>query len=64
MEKLLDVRGGSGGKPREYLVKWEGYEDPRDNTWEPVENILCGNLVDDFEADRLPVPRTHTPHTL
>jgi len=23
----------------QYLVKWEGYDDPKDQTWEPAENL-------------------------
>ena len=23
----------------EYLVKWKGWENPDDNTWEPIENL-------------------------
>ena len=25
----------------EYLVKWKGWEDPDDNTWEPIGNLEC-----------------------
>ena len=30
----------SSGKA-EYLVKWKGWEDPDDNTWEPIGNLEC-----------------------
>ena len=37
----------SSGKA-EYLVKWKGWEDPDDNTWEPIGNLEChvSNSVD------------------
>ena len=25
----------------EYLVKWKGWEDPDDNTWEPIAHLDC-----------------------
>merc|ERR1711872_333519 len=28
-----------GGGYTEYLVKWRNYEDPEENTWEPLENL-------------------------
>merc|ERR1712179_683478 len=37
-EKILDKRAEKGGYT-EYLVKWKNYEDPEENTWEPVDNL-------------------------
>ena len=32
----------------QYLVKWQGFKDPKSNTWEPVENILDSRLIQEF----------------
>ena len=39
VEKIVNKRLRKG-KP-EYLVKWKGWEDPDDNTWEPVAHLDC-----------------------
>jgi len=33
----------------EYLVKWKGWEDPSDNTWEPVANLECPEIIEAYE---------------
>jgi len=33
----------------EYLVKWKGWENPDDNTWEPVEHLECPELIQAYE---------------
>ena len=33
----------SSGKA-EYLVKWKGWEDPDDNTWEPIGNLVKASI--------------------
>jgi len=38
VEKILDKRTQKGGYT-EYLVKWRNYEDPEENTWEPLDNL-------------------------
>jgi len=35
----MHTNDASQGKPR-FQVKWEGYDDPSDMTWEPEENLL------------------------
>lgn len=35
----------------EYLIKWKGYDDPKDNTWEPVENCHCPDAIKEFEEN-------------
>lgn len=39
VERLVDARPSKGGKGREFLLKWEGY-DEAENTWEHESNIL------------------------
>merc|ERR1712087_224331 len=37
VEKILKQRVRKGEK--QFFVKWLGYDDPKDNTWEPLEHV-------------------------
>jgi len=47
VETILEKRLRKGKV--EYLVKWKGWENPEDNTWEPVANLECQDLLEAFE---------------
>lgn len=51
----------------EYRVKWAGY-DECDNTWEPISNLDCLELVRQYEAEQLanndePIEEIHPPRS-
>ena len=47
VEKILDKRIVKG--KTEYFLKWKGYDDPAENTWEPKANLNCKSLLIEFE---------------
>jgi len=49
VEAILDKRTRAGIV--EYLLSWKGFG-PDDNTWEPVQNLECQELIDAFEEKR------------
>ena len=49
VEQVIDKKMGRNGKVK-YLLKWKGYDD-RHNTWEPVENLSCTDLIETFEKN-------------
>ena len=48
VEALLGKRRRKGEV--QYLVKWKGWDRPQDNSWEPLINLDCKDLVEDYEA--------------
>ena len=46
MEEVLAMREVASSV--EYLVKWLGYNRQEDNTWEPQQNLRCGQKILDF----------------
>jgi hypothetical protein len=50
VERILEKRERSGGL--EYLVKWKGWEDEKDRTWEPEANLKGSEkLIKAFAKD-------------
>ncbi|KAI6171203.1 Chromo domain-containing protein [Aphelenchoides bicaudatus] len=52
VEAILAKRVNKG--KTEYLIKWQGYDDPEDNTWEPTDNCDCAELIENFEKTYVP----------
>lgn len=51
VEKILDWTTDVNGDIF-YLVKWVGYDDPKDHTWEPFENLdKCQLLIQEFHEE-------------
>lgn len=49
VDEIIDQRIRNG--KLQYFVKWQGYPDPEDNTWEPAENLSsCPTVVEAFET--------------
>ena len=40
------------GKPMEYHVKWLGYEDPADDSWEPEGGLTRDGTVDNTHLNQ------------
>jgi len=55
VERILDQRRVRNQE--QYLVKWEGYEHV-DNSWEPIANLSCPELLDQFHRRNPTIPRT------
>eukprot|EP00088_Acartia_fossae_P041801 TRINITY_DN4374_c0_g1_i3.p1 TRINITY_DN4374_c0_g1~~TRINITY_DN4374_c0_g1_i3.p1 ORF type:complete len:155 (+),score=69.67 TRINITY_DN4374_c0_g1_i3:53-517(+) len=49
VEAIVNKRFKSGKV--EYNVKWVGYPSS-DNTWEPVENLECPELIEEYEKSK------------
>ena len=52
VEIILDVKNLESASPM-FLVKWAGYNDPSDNTWEPVSMFAFDLLKYDWANARL-----------
>ncbi|KAJ3074019.1 hypothetical protein HDU98_012306 [Podochytrium sp. JEL0797] len=61
VEDILARRTNKRTKVLEYLVKWEGWDNDNDNTWEPEENFDDPSLVREFNAIYYPVPVPAVP---
>ncbi|XP_072385360.1 uncharacterized protein [Diabrotica undecimpunctata] len=46
VNRILEVHHTRNGK-REFLVSWKGFL-PKDNSWEPEENMNCKDLIEKF----------------
>ncbi|CAH1282005.1 unnamed protein product [Diabrotica balteata] len=46
VNRILEVHHTRNGK-REFLVSWKGFQ-PKDNSWEPEENMNCKDLIEKF----------------
>merc|ERR1711915_152451 len=49
VEKIVASRVHRNKK--QYLIKWEGF-DSSENTWEFARDILCKELIDEFEKNK------------
>ena len=54
VETILKKKSLKCGKFN-YLIKWKGYTDPKDNTWEPASSIP-NDLVSAFEGSLSDMP--------
>ncbi|CAD6185746.1 unnamed protein product [Caenorhabditis auriculariae] len=49
VEKILKKRYIGNPKRLQYLIKWEGYDKPEDNTWTDAQDCECPEKVEEFE---------------
>lgn len=55
VEEILQHEDSSK-RGKRYLIRWRGYPDPKDQTWEPAGNIPQ-HLLDSYHSDQVPVVR-------
>ena len=48
VESILEKRMKRGKV--QYLVKWKGWDRPKDNSWKSLKDLHCNDLIEDFEA--------------
>lgn len=46
----------------EYYLKWKGFSDT-DNTWEPIDNLGCPDLIKAFEENRAKEDKEKSDHS-
>ena len=49
VERIIDKQYDLNGQVK-YLIKWKGYDDS-DSTWEPIENLYCLDMIEEFEKN-------------
>merc|ERR1739838_788365 len=47
VEAIINKRFRKGRT--EYLVKWKGWDNADDNTWEPADNLDCEDAIKEYE---------------
>merc|ERR1712013_249078 len=61
VERIVDTRVVDG--VTEYLVKWEGWENEEDQTWEPKENLVGSEkLIKKYEMAESKTGKTESEH--
>ena len=52
VEDILDTRKKkTKGAVREYVIKWKGYPNEEDNSWEPESNLDCQEILEKFKKE-------------
>lgn len=57
VERIVDSRIKNGKK--QYLIKWVGYSES-ENTWEMEENLMCGELLEEYKKKEMEAKKTAT----
>jgi hypothetical protein len=51
VREILDSRRHGRSRQLQYLVAWEGFPDPSDNSWEPASNLIADGIENAFLSD-------------